>query len=166
MTPVPEQQQLFTRLLRLTLLRGIVIGLFGVVTGMWVYNFIQRFFFLEPVPFFFEGPLGPLPMILFGAQFVLQAEGIRLRSQCLALAQKGNSDLFSKHFLRLMGSFFLIAGFVLLISKPFGLPNPTIPDTQQTTVTFAISLAFFAVLLIIGGVSWYLSLRERRSAGP
>lgn len=166
MTPVPEQQQLFTRLLRLTLLRGIVIGLFGVVTGMWVYNFIQRFFFLEPVPFFFEGPLGPLPMILCGAQFVLQAEGIRLRSQCLALAQRGNSDLFSKHFLRLMGSFFLIAGVVLLISKPFGLPNPTLPDTQQTTVAFAIGLAFFAVFLIIGGISWYLSRRERRSAGP
>ena len=62
MEATPEQR-LFARILRLTLLRGMVIGLFAAITGMWVYNFIQRFFFLEPVPFFFEGPFGALPTI-------------------------------------------------------------------------------------------------------
>jgi hypothetical protein len=60
MIPVPEQQRLFTRILRLTLLRGMVLGLLGVVIGMWVHNFVQRFFLGGSVPFFFEGPLGSL----------------------------------------------------------------------------------------------------------
>ena len=52
------EQRLFIRIMRLTLLRGIVIGIVGMFTVLWVYNFIQRLFPWEPMPFSFEGPLG------------------------------------------------------------------------------------------------------------
>lgn len=153
MTSTPEQR-LFTRILRLTLLRGMVIGLWGILTGISVYHF----------PFFFEGPFGSLPLILFGAMMVLQAETTRLRSQFLARPQ-GNGDHFSKHLFRLVGSFFIVLGVVLLISKPLNFPNPTIPEAQQTSFAFVLGLTFLGILLIIGGISWYLSLRGRHSAG-
>ncbi len=151
MEPTPEQK-LFARILRLTLLRGVVIGLFVAVIGIWIYHF----------PSFFEGPFGSIPGLLAGTSMVLQAEEARLRSQFLALPQ-GKSDHFSTHFLRLLGSFFIVAGVVLLISKPLHLPNPTIPETQQASFVLFLCLAFLSILLLIGGISWYLSLRDRRS---
>lgn len=160
MTPIPEQQRLFTRILRFTLLRGVVIGLLVAVTGMWISNFSQSFF----GDVFFEGPLGSLSPILCGALMVLQVETTRLRSQFLALPQR-NGDLFSIHFMRLFGSFFIVVGVVDLIWKPLNFPDPTLSETQQTSFALFLGLAFLGILLILGSISWYLSLRDRRSAG-
>lgn len=165
MTSISEQR-LFTRIIRLTLLRGIILGIWGILTGMWVYNFIQFFFLEAPVPFFFEGPLGAPYIMLCGAVIVLQGEVTRLCSQFLALPQKRNGvwniDNFSKHFLRIMGFFSMMLGFALLIWKPLKFPNPRVPENQQTLFSIFIALFFIAILLSIGGVSWYLSLRDKR----
>jgi uncharacterized protein YjeT (DUF2065 family) len=164
MTSIPEQR-LFTRIVRLTLLRGIVIGIWGILTGLWIYNFIQRFFLWESVPFFFEGPLAPPYVMLSGAIIVLQGEVTRLCSPFLALSQERNGvwnlNNFSKHFLRLMGSFFMLMGFVLLLWKPLRFPNPTVSDAQQTSVPTFLSLIFVGIFLSIGGISWYFSLRDK-----
>lgn len=158
-----SEQRLFIRIMRLTLLQGIAIGMLGILTGLRVYNFLQPFF-----PPSFEGPLGPLYIMLCGAMIVLQGETVRLRSQFLALPQERNRGEnlgnFSKHLLRLMGSFFMLVGFALLISKPLKFPDPTVSNAQSTSVALFIGLIFLAILLGIGGISWYLSLRDKHHA--
>ena len=162
------EQRLFIRIMRLTLLRGIVIGIVGMLTGLWVYNFLRLFFAWEPVPFSFNGPLGSLYIMLCGALIILQGEVMHLSSPFLALPQQRNSrrnlDDFAKHFLRLMGSLFMLLGFGLLISKPLNFPDPTIPYAQQLSFSLFLSLIFLGILLSIGGISWYLSLRDKRHA--
>ena len=154
--------------MRLTLLRGIVIGILGMLIGLWVYNFFQFFFSWEPVPFSFEGPLGSLYAMLGGVAIVLQGEVTHLSLPFLALPLKRDSlrnlDNFPKHFFMLMGSFFMVLGFVLLIWKPLNIPDPKISDAQQTSVPIVLGIIFIGILLSIGGISWYLSLRDKHHA--
>jgi len=88
MTLNPEQRQLFIRIMRLTLFRGIIVGIIGILTCLWVYNFIMEGFLGgAPVPFHFEGLLGSLYIMLCGAMAILQVEVTHLSSQFLVLPQ-------------------------------------------------------------------------------
>ena len=159
------ERQLSIRIRRLTIFRGVVIGMFGIFTSLWVYHFIQRFFPWKPVPFPFEGPLGVLYIMLCGITIVLQGEVTSLRSQLLALSRKRsnswNPRSFSKHFSRLLGSFLVVLGFILLIWQLLKFPDPVISNAQQTSVPLFLSFIFLGILLCIGAMSWCLSLRDK-----
>ena len=120
----------------------------------------------EPAPFHIDGPLGSLYIILCGATIVLQGEVTRLSSQFFARPRMSNNVWnlynFSKHFVRLMGSLFMVLGFSLLIWKPLKFPDPTVSNDQQTSVAMLMALVFLGIFLCIGSISWFLALREKR----
>ena len=99
---------------------------------------------------------------------ILQGEVTRLRSQFLALPQENNSvqnlENFSKHLFRLAGSFFIVMGFALLLWKPLKFPDPAVSNAQQMSASLFLVIMVLGIFLSIGGISWYLFLRDKHRA--
>ena len=145
----PSEQQIFKRIMTLTLIQGIFIGLQLALAGLALatLTFHSALNFLLAFPQIVN-ITGPLTFFFFGTLLLLQSKRQALRHQLLAPSQLAvGSDVIS----------FLVFGLLSM-----GLGSLEIIAITIPSVAVVWPVAFFVGLLGSCAVIWYLQCRSHR----
>jgi hypothetical protein len=144
----PTQDQLFKRVMIISLTIGILLGILLTIAGL---NLLARdlgvFFLTDLLRARFSDALFPCALLILGATMVLTVKLSSVRRQLLALAQPTERSPESLDLIgRIFGIYFLMFGGILGITRIFSLALPGLIWVVIFPGGFFFSLALFALL--------------------